>query len=346
MPQARFFAVGCHIARMGWFRALRRGGAVRFPSSLDRAAADGAVLWPLLDASRDTLSGGFLTAWRWWCVRVALPVLFLLFLYPQPKNLASFAGVSGVGPRAPRGGPPLAGGPGVSARSRPISTRRAARRVVGRGNASARRCNALPRRLCWLTVWRCCAVLLAALAVPLFRCHALAQFPPRCVVRVDCNRKGAAFRQWCKPKARRPKAEVAAVLPSRSVPGLLGAGGGRLRPACRSWPRRCCRSGLQVTLWRRCAGLSAIRRSLWSWRSLSILRPVRPRAAGAADRPGRRPEGTESPRRSAGVQRCPAGCRCGPAGDAVRLWWACSSGGGVGASLASWRGLWARSGGL
>lgn len=44
------------------------------------------------------------------------------------------------------------------------------------------------------SVRRCCAVLLAALAVPLFRCHVLAQFPPRCVVRVDCNRKGAAFR--------------------------------------------------------------------------------------------------------------------------------------------------------
>lgn len=58
-----------------------------------------------------------------------------------------------------------------------------------------RRCNALPRRLCWLIMRRCCAVLLAALAVPLFRCHVLAQFPPRCVVRVDCNRKGAAFRQ-------------------------------------------------------------------------------------------------------------------------------------------------------
>ena len=31
------------------------------------------------------------------------------------------------------------------------------------------------------------------------------------------------------------------VSPSRSVHGLLGAGGGRLRPACRSWPRRSCR---------------------------------------------------------------------------------------------------------
>lgn len=112
MPQARFFAVGCHIARMGWFRALRRGGAVRFPSSLDRAAADGAVLWPLLDASRDTLLGGFLTAWHWWRVCGALPVLFFLFLDPQQKNLASFAGVSGVGPRAPPGGSPACGGAG------------------------------------------------------------------------------------------------------------------------------------------------------------------------------------------------------------------------------------------
>ena len=112
MPQARFFAVGCHIARMGWFRALRRGGAVRFPSSLGRAAAYGAVLWPLLDASRDTLSGGFLTACHWWRVCGALPVLFFLFLDPQPKNLAFCAGAAGVGPRAPRGGSPACGGAG------------------------------------------------------------------------------------------------------------------------------------------------------------------------------------------------------------------------------------------
>lgn len=236
-----------------------RGGAVRFPSSLDRAAAYGAVLWPLLDASRDTLLGGFLTACHWWRVCGALPVPFFLLLYLQPKNLASFAGVAGVGPRAPRGGSPACGGAGgfgpVPANIYPNGRPKA----VGRGNALTRRCNALTRLLCWFTL--CGAVAPSCWRLWPCRCFdatSSRNFPRAASSGWIATEKARRSATWCKPKARRPKAEVAAVLPSRSVHGLLGAGGRRARPACGSWPRRCCRSGLPVGLGR----------SGWPWRWL------------------------------------------------------------------------------
>ena len=146
----------------------------------------------------------------------------------------------------------------------------------GRKAATSTACRSWPRRSC-----RCRSATLSAR----LRSAARAALCCRCVssrsvhglLGAGGGRLRPACRSWPRRSCRCRSATLSARLrsaaraalccrcvSSRSVHGLLGAGGGRLRPACRSWPRRSCR----------CRSASC--------RPGFDLRPVRPCAAGAS----------------------------------------------------------------
>ena len=126
--------------------------------------------------------------------------------------------------------------------------------LLGAGGGRLRpACRSWPRRSC-----RCRSATLSAR----LRSAARAALCCRCVssrsvhglLGAGGGRLRPACRSWPRRSCRCRSATLSARLrsaaraalccrcvSSRSVHGLLGAGGGRLRPACRSWPRRSCR---------------------------------------------------------------------------------------------------------